>query len=80
VRFAGFDEAAGFAEGAMQPVSVTVGASHAVVGQVLPAQALHGNAGGGADRQEVAVLAAGAGAWSADCKVSRRLTCRSRLT
>jgi hypothetical protein len=47
----------------MQLVMVAVGAGHAVVVQILPAQALRGKAaGGGADGEQIAEFAAGAGA------------------
>jgi hypothetical protein len=59
----------------VQAVPVAVGLGHAVVGEVLPAQALDRDARGGPDGEQIAVLAAGAGAWAADCRVSLRVTC-----
>jgi len=74
-RVARFDDSTGFAEGAVQPVAMAVGRGHAVVAQVLAAQALHRDTGGRADGDELAVFAAGAGAHAADCRVSPHVPC-----
>lgn len=64
----------------MQVAAVAVGAGHAVVGQIIPAQAPHRAAGGEADGEQVAEFVAGTGAGASDCRVSPRMTCRSCLT